>query len=149
MNLALEKGQRVTTGGKGRGEIGGEAGEVTGVVPDSPTTDGLVKRYGTFIGWGMTAGKVEVLLVVGGFDVDGGAEIKLVKDVNIQEGDMERGDGPGKSDRIATIEALKEEEKGIMNTSPQQEDIINKPEPKVRSSEFKKSSSRDPMKRLA
>ena len=31
MNLALEKGVRVTTGGEGRGEIGGEAGEVTGV----------------------------------------------------------------------------------------------------------------------
>ena len=41
MNLALEKGERVTTGGKGRGEIGGEAGEITGVVADAPTTDGL------------------------------------------------------------------------------------------------------------
>ena len=61
MNLALEKGDRVTTGGKGRGEIGGEAGEVTGVVADAPTTDGLGKRYGTFSGWGMAAGKVEVL----------------------------------------------------------------------------------------
>ena len=40
MNLALEKGERVTTGGKGRGEIGGEAGEVTGVVADVPTMDG-------------------------------------------------------------------------------------------------------------
>ena len=30
MNLALEKGEMVTTGGKGRGEIGSEAGEVTG-----------------------------------------------------------------------------------------------------------------------
>ena len=54
------------------------------------------------------------------------------KDVNIQEGEMGRGDGPGKSDRVATIEALKEEEKGIMTMSQQQEDIINKPEPKVR-----------------
>ena len=32
MNLALEKGERVTTGGKGRCEIGGEAGEVPGVL---------------------------------------------------------------------------------------------------------------------
>ena len=64
--------------------------------------------------------------MVGGFDVDGGAEIRLVnKDVNIQEGDMGRGDSPGKSDRVATIEALKEKEKGIMTVSPQQEDIIN------------------------
>ena len=60
MNLALEKGERVTPGGKGRGEILGEAGEVTGVVADAPTTDGLGKRYGMFSGWGMAAGKVEV-----------------------------------------------------------------------------------------
>ena len=57
-------------GGKGIGEIGGEVGEVTGVVADAPTMDGLGKRYGTFSGWAMAAGKVEVLLVVGGFDVD-------------------------------------------------------------------------------
>ena len=31
-------GERVTTGGKGRGEIGGEVGEVTGVVADAPTS---------------------------------------------------------------------------------------------------------------
>ena len=37
----------------------------------------------------MAAGKVEILLVIGGFDVDGGAEASLVnKDVNIQEGEM-------------------------------------------------------------
>ena len=40
--------------------------------------------------------------------------------VNIKEGDMGRWDGPGKSDRVATIEGLKEEEKGIMSMSPQQ-----------------------------
>ena len=65
----------------------------------------------------MAAGKVEVLLVVGGFDVVGGAEVRLVnKDVNIQEGGMGRGDGPGISDRIATIEAVKEEEKDYLIT---------------------------------
>ena len=70
-------------GGKGRGEIGGEAGDITGLVADVPTMDGLGKRYGMFSGWGMTAGRVEVLLVVSGFDVDRGAEAKLVnKDVN-------------------------------------------------------------------
>ena len=40
MNLALEKEERVTTGGKSRGEIGGETGEVTGVVANAPATDG-------------------------------------------------------------------------------------------------------------
>ena len=53
MNLALEKGERVTTGGKGRGEIGGEAGEVTGVVADAPTMDGLGKGMERLVdgGW--------------------------------------------------------------------------------------------------
>jgi hypothetical protein len=45
---------------------------------------------------------------------------------------MGRGDGPGKSDRVASILALKEKEKGIMTISPQQNDIINKPDPNVR-----------------
>ena len=40
MNLALEKGERVTTEGKSRGEIGVEAGEVTRVVANEPTMDG-------------------------------------------------------------------------------------------------------------
>jgi hypothetical protein len=34
--------------------------------------------------------------------------------------------------RVASIEVLKEKEKGIMTMSPQQEDVINKPELKVR-----------------
>ena len=45
MNLPLEKGEMVTMGGKGRGEIGVETGEVTGVVADVPTTDGLGKVW--------------------------------------------------------------------------------------------------------
>ena len=64
MNLALEKGERLITGGKGRGKIRGEPGEVTGVVANVPITDGLGERYVTFSGWGLTARKVEVLLVV-------------------------------------------------------------------------------------
>ena len=50
MNLVLEKGERLITGGKGRGEIGGEVGEVTGVVANVPTMNGLGKRYGMFNG---------------------------------------------------------------------------------------------------
>jgi hypothetical protein len=73
MNLMLEKGERVTMGGKGRGEIRGEAVEVTGVFANASTTDGLEERYRAFGGWGMTAGIVEVLLVVCRFDVDRGA----------------------------------------------------------------------------
>ena len=48
MNLALEKGERVTTGSKSRGEIRGKVGEVTGVVANAPTMDVLGKRYGAF-----------------------------------------------------------------------------------------------------
>ena len=53
-------------GGKGRGEIGSEAGEVNGVVANVPTMDDLGIRYRTFSGWGMETRKVEVLLVIGG-----------------------------------------------------------------------------------
>ena len=74
VNPVLEKGKRVTMGGKGRGEIRGEAGEVRGVVANVPTTDGLGKRYGAFGGRGMAARKVEILLVVHRLDVDRGAE---------------------------------------------------------------------------
>ena len=60
------------------------------MVVNAPTMDGLRKKYGTFSGWGMSAGKVEILLVVGGLDVDSGAEASFVnKDVNIQEGDIQ------------------------------------------------------------
>ena len=52
--------------------------------------------------------------------------------VNIKEGDMGEGNGPGKSGKIVTVEVLKEQEKGIMTMSPQQEGIVNKPEQKVR-----------------
>ena len=43
MNLALEKRERVTTGGKGRDEIRSEVG-VTGMVVDASTTDSLEKK---------------------------------------------------------------------------------------------------------
>ena len=44
MNLVLEKGERVTTVGKGRGEIGGEAGEIAGVVENVPYHRWLGKK---------------------------------------------------------------------------------------------------------
>ena len=60
---------------------------------------------------------------------------------------MGGGDGPGKMDRVVTIEELKEKEKGIMARSSQQEDVVNKPETKVRFRIFwfMKSSSRVPI----
>ena len=44
---------------------------------------------------------------------------------------MGMGSGSVKSDRVATVEALKEKEKGIITIIPQQEDI-NKLEPNIR-----------------
>jgi hypothetical protein len=41
---------------------------------------------------------------------------------------MGGGDGPGELDRVAIIEMFNEKEKGIMTMSPQQEDIVSKPE---------------------
>ena len=57
-------------GGKGRGEVG----KVNGIVAVVPTTNSLGKWYGTVGGWGMAAGKVEVLLVASEFDVGRSAE---------------------------------------------------------------------------
>ena len=66
----------LATGGKGRGVIRVEAGEVTGVVTNAPTMNGLEKRNGAFSGRGMTAGKVEVMPAVSTFEVDRGTELR-------------------------------------------------------------------------
>ena len=46
------EGEKVNKESKDRGEIRGEAGEVTGVVVNRPTMDSLGKRYGEFSEWG-------------------------------------------------------------------------------------------------
>ena len=56
---------------------------------------------------------------------------------------MRKREGPGKSGREATIEALKEKEKAIMTMRPEQEDV-NKPEPKVRFRVFQVQESPPP-----
>ena len=64
------------------------------MVADISTTDILVKMYGAFGRWGMAAGKMEVLLVVSGLDIDRSKKVQLVNNyVNIKEGDMGGGDG--------------------------------------------------------
>ena len=45
-------------------------GKITGMVADAPTMESLRKRYGAVGGWGITAGKVEILLGVSGLDLD-------------------------------------------------------------------------------
>ena len=49
--------------------------------------------------------EMQILLMVGGFDVDGGVEFTLVDvNIDIQEGDMGLGGVPVEVDRIATVE---------------------------------------------
>ena len=57
---------------------------------------------------------MQLLLMVGGFNVDGGAELTLV-DVNtdIQEGDNGLRGVPGEVNRIATAEPFKEGDEGV------------------------------------
>ena len=57
---------------------------------------------------------VQILLMVGWFDVDGSAESTLFDvNIDIQEGDMGLGGVPGEVDRIASVEPFKEGGEGI------------------------------------
>ena len=60
MNLVLGKRERVTTGGKGRGEIRGKSGKVTGM-----TADAAYQKWSGEKVWWMAAVEVEILLVMG------------------------------------------------------------------------------------
>ena len=67
----------------------------------------------------MATEKVEVLLVVSALEVDRNTKTQIVNTyVNIKEGNMGRGDGSSKLDNTATVEALKENNKGIMVMNP-------------------------------
>ena len=64
--------------------------------------------------YGVATVVMQILLMAGGFDVDGGAELTLVDvNIDIQEGDMGLGGVPGEVDRIATIEPFKEGDEGV------------------------------------
>jgi hypothetical protein len=60
VNLQLEERERITTGGKGRGENG----MVIGMAMDAPITDSLGKKGMEHLVEGMAAGKMVVLPVV-------------------------------------------------------------------------------------
>ena len=55
----------------------------------------------------MTAGKVKVLLVVSGLDMDKSADWLVNMYINIKESDIGRRDGPDKLDCIVTVQVLK------------------------------------------
>ena len=63
---------------------------------------------------------MEILLGIGGFNTDRGAELTMI-DVNIdvQKSDMEGGSVPSEVDRIVTVELFKENSKGVRPMGPE------------------------------
>ena len=71
------------------------------MVTDTAPSCGKGVRYGVYSCCGVTAMVVEVLLGVGGFDVDRGAEMTMVNmDIDVQKSDMGGGSAPGEVDGI-------------------------------------------------
>ena len=95
--------------------LGGVGMEVVGMVADTTPSSGKGVRYGAFGGGGVTALVVEVLLGVGRFDVDRGAEMAIFDtDIDVQKGDMGRGGVPGEVDGILTVELFQEISEGVL-----------------------------------
>ena len=70
--------------------------------------------------YGMATVVTQILLMVGAFDVDRGAELTLVDvNIDIQEGDMGLGGVPGEVERIATFEPFKEGDEGVWTMWPE------------------------------
>ena len=78
----------------------------------SPGSKGIGDR--AFGGYGMATVVVQILLMVGWFDMDGSAQSTL-----LQEGDMGLGGVPGEVDGIATVEPFKEGGEGICTMWPE------------------------------
>ena len=63
---------------------------------------------------------MQILLIVGGFDVDVSAELTLLDvNIDIQEGDMGLGGVPGEVERIATVQPFKEGDEGFWTMWPE------------------------------
>ena len=94
--------------------------EVVGLVADTAPSSGKGVRYGAFGGGGVTALVVEVLLGVGRFDVDRGAEMAIFDaDIDVEKGDMGRGGVPGEVDGKLTVELFQEISKGVGSMGPE------------------------------
>ena len=88
--------------------------EVSGVVTDTASSSGKGVRYGASGRSGVTAMVVEVLLGVGGFDVDRGVDMIMVNtDIDIQKSDMGGGSVPGEVNGIPPVELCKEISEGV------------------------------------
>jgi hypothetical protein len=81
-------------------------------------------------GWQLN--KMEVLLEVGSFDVDGGVEMAMTQvHTNIQKCDF-RGRGmPSEFDRIAAVEVFKELSVGVITMRPKKENVIDNAQPEA------------------
>ena len=83
-----------------------------------PGNKGIGDR--AFSRYGVATVVMQILLMVGVFDVDRGAELTLVNaNTDIQVGDMGLGGVPGEVDRIGTIEPLKEGDEGVWTMWPE------------------------------
>ena len=62
----------------------------------------------------VTAGKMEILLEVGSFDVDGGVEMTLIQVyIDVQKHDLGGGSVPSELDGVPAFEAFKELGSGV------------------------------------
>ena len=69
---------------------------------------------------GVTTMVAEVLLGVGGFDMDRSAEMTTVDaDTDVQKSDVRGRSVPGEVDGIATVELFKESSKGVRSKGPE------------------------------
>ena len=67
--------------------------------------------------YGVETVVMQILLMVGGFDVDRSAELTFVDvNIDIQKGDIRLGGVPVEVDRITTVEPFKEGDEGIWTT---------------------------------
>ena len=76
----------------------------------------------------MAAGEMEVMLEVGGFDMDGGVELTMIHVyIDVQKSDLGGGGVPGEFDGIVAVDAFKElvEGVGTMRSKEKNVRIIN------------------------
>ena len=75
--MFVDEGRGITSVEEGLGEVRGVGKEVIRVTADTPPLDGQRVGNGAF-GRRVAAGKMEVLLEVGEFDMDGGVELTMI-----------------------------------------------------------------------
>ena len=90
------------------------------MVTDTAPSSSKGVRYGAFGRCGVTPMVVDVLLRVGGFDVDRGAEMTVVDtDIDAHKIDMGWGSVPGEMDGIQTVQLFKESNEGERPMGPE------------------------------